>query len=318
MIMRHIGNFVRNARPGMTLPGLMALLLMAGTAHAGVFSWFSDPNRTNLTSNGQLMGSSFRFELGVFIGDFVPTSANTSQWAVNWAPADRTSYNAVSKQINSALTVTDNNAPFTEGKNAYVWGFRGDESSGEWILFRNTGWNWPSPNLFSPFNIEWSAAQANVVVLGSINASGTPSLMQSAAVSNSMPPTTTWTQWQTDELADTLLDGPNDDADGDGISNLIEFVFGTNPMSANTPVATPTTLLDLSGQRYLQISIPRRRDHPATLVVEVSSDLSTWNSGASYTQVVSDGVALVVRDLTPLGPGAPKRFMRLRAIPPAT
>ncbi len=271
-------------------------------------------------SNGtSLMDGGFHFELGVFKDGFVPTSVNTAQWASHWQKADRCSYQASTKSFGSDYEIFDNEDPFTSGANAYVWGFRGGESSGEWILFRHTAWNWPQLEPPGPpgFPLQWSATSANAVILGSIHSSGSPWLMQSAAVTNSSPPSTSWLQWQSEELAGTPLNGPNDDADGDGISNLIEFVFGTAPKTANTPVATPSSILDLSGQRHLQISIPRRRDHPATLVVEVSSDLSIWNSGASYTQVVSDGAAaLVVRDLTPISPGFPKRFMRMRAIPP--
>jgi hypothetical protein len=316
--MNLLRNFVRNAVQGGGRIGLVASIALFGLARAERLNWFSDPNRTNLTSTGQLMDGAFRFELGVFTGGFVPTSGNTSQWAAHWTAAERIPYNASSKRISSIFTVTDNDAPFSVGANAYVWGFKGSEASGEWILFRKSTWIWPSPNPFNPFTVDWSVAQANVVVLGNVNASGSPSLMQSAAVSNSAPPDTSWSQWQDEELAGVSLNGPNDDADGDGISNLIEFVFGTLPKTANTPVATPSSFLELSGQRYLQISIPRRRDHPATLVVEVSSDLAIWNSGASHTQVVSDDAsALVVRDLTPIGPASPKRFMRLRAITPA-
>lgn len=315
--MSFLWNFVRSAFHGGGLRVPLLLVVLTGLADAERLNWFSDPNKTNLTSSGQLMDGAFRFELGVFTGGFVPTSGNTSQWAAHWTAAERVSYDASSKLISSVFTVTDNDAPFSVGANAYVWGFRGSESSGEWILFRKSTWNWPAPNPFSPFTVDWSAAQANVVILGSIHASGSTSLMQSAAVSNSAPPSTSWSQWRAEELAGVSLNGPNDDADGDGISNHIEFVFGTAPQSASTPVATPSSILDLSGQRYLQISLPRRRDHPATLVVEVSSDLSSWYSGASYTQVVSDDVAaLVVRDLTPISPSTPMRFMRLRAIPP--
>ena len=80
----------------------------------------------------------------------------------------------------------------------------------------------------------------------------------------------------------------------------------------------PAEVVTLAGQRYLQITIPRRSDHPALLTVEVSSDLTTWNSGPTFTEVVSDTpAALVVRDLTPLGTGTPRRFMRLHAELPA-
>lgn len=270
------------------------------------------------------MDAEFRFEIGVFINGFTPTSANTSQWAANWRSPQRTRYNPNTgvRQFNAEFVVEDNVTPFTVGAAAYLWGFRGNASSGEWILIRNTTWTWPAPNPFNPFPLSWNAADAaapstGVVILGSVIASGSPHLIRSAAVTNSAPPTTSWTLWQADELDGVTLNGPNDDVDGDGISNLIEFAFGTTPKTANTPVATPASILELSGQRYLQITVPRRVDHAATLVIEVSSDLVNWSSGISHTQVMSNTAAsLVVRDLTPLSSTATKRFMRVRAIPP--
>jgi hypothetical protein len=300
-------------------------MTLATTASATRINWFSTLNRTNLTSTGQAMDSGFRFELGVFINGFTPTSANTSQWAANWRAAQRTTFNPGStiRQFNSEFLVEDNDAPFTVGAAAYVWGFRGDASSSEWILIRNTTWTWPAPSLFNPTPPSWNAATAatpgtGVVILGSVHASGSPFLMQTAAVSNSAPPTTSWSLWQSEELTGSSLNGPNDDTDGDGLSNLLEFAFGTNPKAASPPIITPISLLEISGQRYLQITVPRRVDHAASLVVEVSSDLVNWSSGISHTQIVSNTTAaLVVRDLTPFGGTTTRRFMRVRVLPPS-
>ena len=72
-------------------------------------------------------------------------------------------------------------------------------------------------------------------------------------------------------------------------------------------------MASVSNQSFLQITIPRRLDHQATLVVEVSSDLVNWNSGAGYTVEMSNAAnALVVRDATPYGAENTKRFMRLK------
>jgi len=134
------------------------------------------------------------------------------------------------------------------------------------------------------------------------------------AVGQQFTSSTTWEQWQLTELAGEALNGPNDDPDHDGTPNLLEYVFGTSPLQAGAPTATPVEIVTLAGQRFLQITIPRRIDHPAALTVEVSSDLTTWDAGPMFTEVVSDTpAALVVRDLTPLGTGTPQRFMRLQA-----
>jgi len=266
--------------------------------------WNSDALQTNLTSAGDLLDGGFNLELGVFAGSFVPTPGNIAQWAANWHPACRTIYDASNKRYADVFTPVNNNTPFTIGKAGYVWGFRGDAVSSEWILFRASSWTWPSASSFPPSLTYWYAKDATAV-LGTIIASGSPFLMQTAAVSNVAPPTTTWSQWQ----AETLAGDPNSDPDRDGVPNLLEYVFGTPPKSAGAPVATPVEVVD----GHLQITIPRRIDHPATLIVEVSDDLASWHSGPAYTAVVSDGLtALVVRDLTTVDVTHPKRFMRLR------
>ena len=159
----------------------------------------------------------------------------------------------------------------------------------------------------NPVPTEWNTKDADIVVLGSVNGSGSPYLMKSARGQD-------FSQWQSEQLAGEPLNAAGDDPDNDGASNLLEFVFGTSPKTAGAPVATPVSL---AGGK-LQISIPRRIDRPASLTVEVSGDLTNWVSGAANTEVVADDVsALVVRDLTPLDSVHPRRFMRLKAEPAA-
>jgi hypothetical protein len=289
-------------------PCLIALAASMGmaTGQDSVF-WNSDPNKPNLISGGLPMDGKFRFEIGVFAGSFVPTTSNKDQWAANWRPAARTIYQTGTSRYASNLVVSSNASPFTAGKTSYVWGFRGGAADGEWILFRDPTWTWPNASGFE--YLEWFAQSATPVI-GQINSSGSPFLMKSAAVTSAAPPTTTWTQWKTENIPVGTSDGANDDPDLDGTPNLMEFVFGTDPVQSNKPTATPAALV--SG--HMEITIPRRVDHPATLVVEVSGDLVNWFSGAGHTQTVSDGVlSLVVRDLTAIDASNPRRFMRLRA-----
>jgi hypothetical protein len=294
---------------------ILAVFAVAGSSHAEIITWFSPGGgKTNLTSSGVPMTGSFRFELGVFSGSFVPTAANKQDWAANWNCAQRTPYNPDSKLFSDSFDVIDNGGQFAIGKQAYVWGFNGDATAGEWILFRHVDWDWPvatdpggGPG--GPPLDGWSVVDATAIV-GAIDPDGSPFLMQSAAVTNAAPPTTTWSQWQTENLTGEALDQPGDDPDKDGSSNLLEYVFGTLPKSPNPPVATPVSLV--SG--HAVITIPRRIDHPALLVVEVSGDLVNWSSGPSHTEVQANGLhSLVVRDLTPLDPAHPKRFLRLKA-----
>ncbi len=296
------------------LPVTLAIMLAGVPLRAERITWFSPSPAVNETGSGLPMDGAFRFELGVFEDSFTPLPCNKDQWARHWRPAARTAYDPVVATFLSPFDVEHNSPPFTVGKPAYIWGFRGTPLAGEWILFRAASWNWPvvdylGMNPEPPF---WDAATATPVI-GAINASGSPFLMKSAAVTMASPPKTTWEQWRADHLAGETLDKPGDDPDHDGVPNLLEFVFGTPPLAAGAPADTPVTLVS----DHATITIPRRIDHVATLVVEVSGDLVTWNSGPAHAETVGDTVtSLVVRDLTPLGPANPRRFIRLRAALP--
>jgi hypothetical protein len=301
------------------LPAAAALLagLLALPSAAETIKWYSVPNSTNLTSAGAPMDGEFRFELGVFDGAFVPTWDNRAQWAAHWRPAQRVAYSAVNRFFTGQVTVADNNPPFSVGKPAWIWGFRGGTAASEWLLLRKASspgaWTWPAPNQINPLGIDWPAAAATAVVAGSIDPDGAPFLMQSAAVADAVSPTTTWEQWRSERLAGEPLDGPLDDPDSDGACNQLEYVFGTPPLAHGPLPAPALEVVTISSQQFLQVTIPRRADHPALLTVEVSGDLLVWLSGAEHTVVVSDTPqALVVRDLTPLGPGVARRFLRLR------
>lgn len=284
---------------------LIALSLLA-SLHAETINWYNTSQKVNLTSTGALMDGAFEFQLGVFTSGFVPTVGNLNQWAAHWESAGSAAYNPTSKAFDKNFTVTGNAAPFNVGAIAYVWGRSTAASKDEWILFRKSNWTWPAPNPLNPFGLPWNAASADQVVLGSINSNGTPFLMKSAAVAS-------YPQWAAAELTNEPQNAATQDPDGDGVTNLMEFVFGTSPMLPNAATAMPLSLVDISGEKFLQISIPRRIDHPATLVVEVSGNLNQWNSGAGHTMMVEDSAAsLIVRDLTPYQSANPKRFMRLK------
>jgi hypothetical protein len=279
------------------------VICMGPRLGAETIAWFSDANKTNLDGSGAPMDAGFHFELGVFSGGFVPTRQNGAQWATHWVAADSTAYNPTNHRFAGQHTVADNLSPFLAGTQAWIFGYRTTPTGTDTILLRNTGWTWPAPNPLNPIPVEWNVATANQIVTGSFNAGASPFLMKSAALQS-------FSQWQTANLADEPLAGAGDDPDADGSSNLLEFIFGTPPKTAGPPKATPVTL----SEGHLQITIPRRADRPAVLTVEVSGDLSDWQSGPAAMQIVGDEEAfLVVRDLTPIVPAHPRRFMRLKA-----
>lgn len=295
-----------------SLLGCMSIMLALSAlpADARIVRWFCNPMSVNQTAAGETMNGSFRFELGVFTGGFVPTSANTSQWAANWVSAQRAVYNETNRFFTAEHVVTANAAPFTSGIQAYVWGFGGTRGD-EWILFRASNWNWPTADPLNPVALNWNTSAATQVIVGSINSSGEPYLMRTAVVSSSLPPPTTWAQWQAESLDGVALNGPSDDADGDSIRNDLEFVFGLDPRKPDTLPATSTEVVILGNERFLRVGIPRRADRIASLVVQLSTNLTTWSSGPAYTVVESSAPSLLtVRSLIPIDGTMKMQFMR--------
>jgi hypothetical protein len=285
---------------------MMGWLAIATISPAETINFYSPPNQTNLTSTGVAMDANFVFELGVFADGFVPSPGNIPQWNSKWASLGSATYSQASKSFDGQLVLDSNSGPFSSGTQAWVLGKRVTATGDELILMRHTGWNIPliDPMLPGGFLV-WNAATANQVVIGSINGSG--HLMKSEAV-------VTHSQWQSATLAGEPLNTPAADPDQDGVSNLLEFIFGTNPQLANAAPQTPVEKVNIGGNDYLQIQIPRLRGRLASLTVQVSSDLITWNSGPSHTVEVSSTVdSWVVRDLTPVGGTQPRRFFQLKA-----
>ena len=282
--------------------GLLCASLMAQVP----ISWSSPAGRINQDSFGAAMDATFVFELGVFTGSFVPTAGNTADWQTNWNKADESAYDPAIARFASVHNAVGNAAPFTVGKPAYIWG----RSGSQWILFRAPTWTWPDASFPSPSLTPWSANAATVTtVVGTINPSGSPFLMRTAAAGNSP---LTWVQWQAALLAGVAQNGLLDDPDKDGVSNLFEFAFGGVPTVPGPEPALPTSLRTVEGLSYLSIRIPRPVDRAVQVGVQVSSDLVTWQEGDAFTEVIENNANdFVVRDRTPLATGNPRRFIRI-------
>lgn len=277
-------------------------------------------NRTNLTSAGVPMDGQFRFELGVFKSGFVPSLTNIAQWSTNWTSAQGKAYavnisNASRGGVAGTFTVTNNVAPFTAGTRYYFWGFRGSEVSGEWILMTRTNWNWPvASEAGSSIFSSGSAAAVVGAVDTNVNAGNgsTPFHLQSAAISNALPPPMGWSNWSTVNLGSVPPPGVSSDLNTNGITDALEYAIHSGESS------NPAAWLQLgqtNGNRHLEVRIPRRRDRPASYVVEVSTNLLDWTNGPSFTEIVEDSAAaLVVRDKTAIGDGGDRRFLRVRTV----
>ena len=126
-----------------------------------------------------------------------------------------------------------------------------------------------------------------------------------------------YTEFTAEERLDDDLAGPQADYDKDGLSNLEEYLLGTDPKSPDFGKGLQVGTVDVSGQLYLTVTYNRSTDiSGVTQTVEVGSDFSSWLSGPSYSEVYSvddngDGTeAVTMRILDPIG-SLPSWFVRL-------
>ena len=125
------------------------------------------------------------------------------------------------------------------------------------------------------------------------------------------------------DAANNAISGMTADPDRDGLSNLIEYGLGGNPLfNDSAALILPPTIADSGGTNYLTYQYRLNAGaSDATTTPQVSSDLASWLSGAGNVITLggpisrTDGVNLfTVRDNTPATGGA--RYIRLRMVAP--
>ncbi len=96
------------------------------------------------------------------------------------------------------------------------------------------------------------------------------------------------------------------DRDGDGLTNLLEYAFNTDPLSSSVAPA-----LSLDGPDF--VIIYRRNDaaNDVGFTIRGTTDFTTWTDANATEQVQSDdGITSVIRAQIP-NPGGPQHFYRI-------
>jgi hypothetical protein len=108
---------------------------------------------------------------------------------------------------------------------------------------------------------------------------------------------------------ETNLWGAEASPSGDGTTNVLKYALNLDPLASS---ASQLPQAGINPEGYLQISILRNPGaSDVTYLVEVSEDLTIWQSGGMHTVIVTDEPGLlVVRDAT-LFSETGRRFMRL-------
>ena len=305
------------------LPGLCGTLTGRGDAQPEDILWGSSFHQDNRDSSNSPLDGSFSFYLGVFDppvpnpgeDPWVPSPANTSDWATHWITADVTIYDPINSRFSAGYTTE----PFVEGvsltgKQGYIWGVNRACPNGEWILLTNPAWIWPMPGGLG-FPESWTASDGTAVI-GQVDQDGIH--LQTAPVTNAPPPLLKPELWRrahfTQEELDTqeaAVSGWFADPNENGHPNILEYAFGTAPRAPHLDKAPAHELIELTGTRYQVIRATIDPNIDLTISAEVSSDLVNWFEDVSLHTATE--TELVFRDLTPLSASHPARFIRLRA-----
>jgi kumamolisin len=139
--------------------------------------------------------------------------------------------------------------------------------------------------------------------------------------------TTPYQTWAQNNFGSSVTNpaiaGESADPNNNGVPNLLEYAFNSNPLQAGTePLPVVTTVEDSNGKEHLEITYTQINNDPdLTCTVQVTSDLTQatdiWHSGSSYTTVIGTPVVTgtttqtTVEDNTPATSVTP-RFIRIQ------
>ncbi len=116
---------------------------------------------------------------------------------------------------------------------------------------------------------------------------------------------------------------PDQDPDGDGVSNAVEFAFGTDPTSPNSAASIKQSYIRSAQQVPISVSFRRFAGGIFDYTFEVSDDLQKWSPAtpeilaiqSPYNRFDGFGTAEVNAAFSDAALGAPLKFVRVRAHP---
>ncbi len=137
-------------------------------------------------------------------------------------------------------------------------------------------------------------------------------------ISLAITPLATWRQAHFGTAQNSGNAANTANPDGDGLVNILEYAFNTDP---NVPNANPISFAPVNDHLIITFN----RTHPAptdiSYVPEVCTDVASgvWNSGPGYTSEIAtdngNGTETVtVTDLAPIS-STPTHFLRIRIVP---
>ena len=124
---------------------------------------------------------------------------------------------------------------------------------------------------------------------------------------STVSPILDWREAQFGSVLNTGTGADSADFDGDGVPNLLEYAFGTNPKASGH---NPVVIGRSSNGQFLTLSFPRVANAGLVYRVEASSDLAAGfsSTGTSFT---GNGTSAVYTDNVSLLTSGSRRFLRV-------
>lgn len=245
-------------------------------ARAGLAYWGSEGFVENADSKDRAWTADFTMTLGVFKSGFTPTTANREEWAGQWIPLSTAAFSSAEARF---AGVVDLSLPLPAGaaRQVYFWASNGSDltKGPEWLLLTRADWRWPASSEADAPALVWTTDVTAAPVLGAVGLNGRH--LVSNRVAPVPTPRETW-------LA-SFFPGepgkcrPDADPDGDGLSNHVEYLLGSNPADAGSRVCPEInrvagdTLLTLKRNAYAE----------SGFAVESSGDLRKWSATSGET-----------------------------------
>ena len=327
----------------LTIPGLPTTWIRQDIGNVGIAgsSSYIDDTFTMKGSGADIWGNgdTFCFVSQTLSGDCVITArlvsmANTDYWAKaglmiresNAAGAKNVSLVVTPSQGGTRLQRRNSEGGSTSdqqlsGSNAPLW-LRIVRSGSTFTSWQsNDGETWTNSQAVSvTMNSE---ALVGLAVTSHNNATLNTALFDNVSLTVLPPGTSSWNSFQNawfsaSQIANSNVSTYTADANQDGLANLFSYSSGNSPwIQASVANGAYPTIQTLNG--YLTITYTRLKGRfDFTCIVEVSGNLTAWNSGPGFTlqtAVVSLDATreqVTVRDTIPTS-GVNQRFMRLRA-----